>query len=229
MEETFNFGNAGDPLGNTNGWQKEFNDTAGSEVVIFDTNMNNVSPFDEQGLAVQSISSTKTAAYNIGDQTGNTIYFSYLLKYFNNGGTGAIRIRSSVGNVTHAGYENGLVNVMAHTSSVSGTTAVNTSTNYFMVGKFFCSANGRDITIEASIYDDVLDVPTSEPTFEVSDSYTYGIDKTWEWVTLSSQSANTVYDDIRVATTYAEVVNIPEPATVGLLTLSGVLVARRRR
>lgn len=44
-----------------------------------------------------------------------------------------------------------------------------------------------------------------------------------------SESQISYIDEVRVATTYAEVIGIPEPSSLALLGLSGLLVARRRR
>ena len=49
------------------------------------------------------------------------------------------------------------------------------------------------------------------------------------WNTYGGSDTLSLWDEIRIADTWADAVPVPEPATVGLLALGGVALLRRRR
>ena len=79
------------------------------------------------------------------------------------------------------------------------------------------------------------DLSQSEATIFASPDHSINVDISQSAATDGAimlrlnMATNNIYDEIRIATTWAEAIGVPEPATLGLVMVGGLALLRRRR
>jgi hypothetical protein len=111
----------------------------------------------------------------------------------------------------------------------TGTKIASAGTTYLLVAKLESSTTVNDV-LSLWVYEEGDLVPISDPLtgFDVTQSVASG--RTNERLRIRFGNFNTgvEIDEIRIGDTWASVV-APEPATIGLLALGGLILGRRRR
>lgn len=231
-------------IGNQGTWQRSRTNTAGGTSVVDDnpnfgfTNGDN--PFGVTGnqklLSQPGIDAGFTFTPLPG---GQSTYFSYnymaldvnpgghVVQFFNTGTNTPFLEIESIGALPKD------LNVQAQSDIENAAGIFDDDTAYFIYGKVETSADLRSFTIFANVTDDISSISSSEPTWDYSATFVYGLARDtninfMEFDT-SGDSGRFIVDEIRLATTYAEVA-VPEPTSVALMLGGlGVLALRRRR
>jgi hypothetical protein len=87
FHEPFDFGPGVSVLGNENGWQANYNDSAPSLAELYPRNTQEASPFPSRGLALQPSASRITTYRQLPEPlNGKNFFFSYSMKPFRLGG-----------------------------------------------------------------------------------------------------------------------------------------------
>jgi hypothetical protein len=104
----------------------------------------------------------------------------------------------------------------------------------FIYGKLTASNDLKTWTFSANIDTDIANIDSSEPvTWDLQQSQTYSSARSSHANILALDTGGSpgraIYDAIRLGDTYADVTNVPEPASLALIGLGGVLMLGRRR
>jgi hypothetical protein len=97
------------------------------------------------------------------------------------------------------------------------------NTTVMVVGKVEWAANGTDDVVSLYNVSNLAVMPTM-----AFSTMTVDLDQSVFNVIAIGDAETSVFDEIRFGTTYADVVPVPEPATVSLLVLGGLGLLRRR-
>lgn len=140
-------------LANVNGWSSSWNSADESLARLVETNLTWEAPFAARGRAIQIVNSRSTAFRELPEElNGQTVYFSFLFRFFQEeGGTGQLRFRSDAGHVIAVGFTDGQFHVQAQNERTNWG-RVRDRENYFVVGRLIISEDGRSVDIEMSAY-----------------------------------------------------------------------------
>lgn len=168
---------------------------------------------------------------------GNSRYISFLLKSDGPstnysqfglanqvGGNNSPRVTLGI-NGTSFRLEASGASAAAGSSLTFGTATLGTT--YLFVGKIVNDGLGQSVA-SMNVYAPGAIVPSTEGTYQaVTSSFTsFDINRIWGYQ--GTNSAITV-DEFRIGDTYADVVAVPEPSTVGLVGMGALALATRRR
>lgn len=241
--ENFESYTANAAVGNQGTWQQNRTNTSGGTSIVSNnvnfgfTNADN--PFgvtgDQKLLSQPGIQAgftfTPLAA-------GETTYFSYnylaldpntgghLTRFLNTGTNTPFLLIESIGGVPKD------LNVRSQSDIDSASGVFAEDTAYFIYGKVEASADLLTFSIFASITDDITTISPTESAWDYSATFLYGVarDTNVDFMDFdtSGDSGRFIIDEIRLATTYAEVA-VPEPTSAALLLGGLSLLAYRRR
>ncbi len=222
-----------------NGWTGSWNGGGNYKVIANSLDMPNL-PFTPTGGAAQGHSTANRNFDAIDFGTDGVYYISFLVKrtgWEANDGSGEwfdVHMRtSSYGRIAAWGIssdEKFETTELGATNKVAG---ANTTDVYFLVGKVVIYASQPDeIYLKAYTKNDTIDLSeTSNWTVSGSSEDSSDIaSKLTLWAGTDGDDGNGEYqatvDEIRIGTTWSDVVPVPEPATIMLISM-GLLAIKK--
>lgn len=193
-------------LANVNGWSSSWNSADESLARLVETNLTWEAPFAARGRAIQIVNSRSTAFRELPEElNGQTVYFSFLFRFFQEeGGTGQLRFRSDAGHVIAVGFTDGQFHVQAQNERTNWG-RVRDRENYFVVGRLIISEDGRSVDIEMSAYTQRAAIPMDSPERMEGGVVHQGIPRRWNGVEFMAASQSVVFDDLRIGRTWRDV------------------------
>ena len=178
-------------------------------------------------------------------QTGSPVYFSFL---YNTNSTAEAFLQfglesgntaepnASVGVQGIAGNGGGAEGFFARVPNAGNTTfatsGINANQTYFVVARVSKGTGSTTYNV-VDLFVNPTSLNESTPTLTATNAAGTGVSTFDNFVLRTARTdAGSIYnfDQLTIGTTYADVVPVPEPASVGLLALAGAgLLARRRR
>ncbi len=110
-------------------------------------------------------------------------------------------------------------------------------TTYFLLAKLVFQGDDGTVDAYLNVYEDGQALPTGEPASWQAHAWRDGVSANWDsqlemlsviGTPYSTSLTGANYDEIRVGTSVADVLLVPEPASLALLALGGLLLRRRR-
>jgi hypothetical protein len=165
---------------------------------------------------------------------------------------GPLCVRAVTANSNTSGYQLGIAyrDAPAATARVFDTTAPHTffgGDTVFLVGKFFIGPGNKDDVASLYINPDLtggLEPASPSVSSSVTSTSSTGFDYFWDG-TGTVENVNTIrsfilrnngvepsnmqIDDIRIGSSYADVIAVPEPASLGIFSLAALALFRRQR
>jgi PEP-CTERM motif len=190
---------------------------------------------DDSGGATPDI--RRNLASSIDLDAAQTVYFSALVRredQTNGGGTEHstyLRFNSAAGaNLVGIGHSSTEDFRLALNNAASDSATVNfqIGINYLLVGKLTLNASGTNDVLEGSLFapGDTLSEPVAWDHQTAAD-----ISGVISQLQIGTQrrAGKAFIDEIRIGTAFADVAVVPEPASVALLGLGGLIVATGHR
>jgi len=193
-------------LGEQNEWQRDFNNDAPSLAPVRTANVHRASPFPAVGAALHPTNTKETAYRKLPEEiTDQTVYFSFNLRSFRTSGSSQFRFRSEDGTVVAVGLVEGRLRASTDNEFSEGLEMME-KIDYFIVGKFTNSNNGREVRVQATAFPEGSS-PVEEEIgdWDVTAERTLGMSKVWDGVNIVVGSSSAVFDDIRVGTSWESV------------------------
>ncbi len=193
-------------LGNENGWQRDFNNDAPSLAALRSGNLHGISPFPAEGLVLHPTNSNQSAFKRLPEpMNGQPIFFSFNLKSYSTSGSSQFRFRAADGTVVDVGVVEGSFRVSVNKAIDIGE-ALEERKDYFIVGRFETSSNGRVVKIAATAFGEKGSIPNQDPDeWDVTAEATLGTEKIWDGINIVVGSSSAAFDDIRIGTTWDSV------------------------
>jgi hypothetical protein len=233
-------------IGNQGPWQESRTGTGPGEGVVEETGLRfepGDNPFGDPGDKVLTQNSGKDSAINFTAlPAGDDLYFSFNFLALDSGNgshtatffnTSTTPFMSLEGAAADTEKKRDLI-LKAQNNTQTLTDAIVEDDAVFIYGKLTASNDLKTWTFSANIDTDIANIDSSEPvTWDLQQSQTYSSARSSHANILALDTGGSpgraIYDAIRLGDTYADVTNVPEPASLALIGLGGVLMLGRRR
>ena len=195
-------------------------------------------PAGNLGVALDNVASRSFAT-----QTG-TVYFSFLFRAESGSGADdfiqfslnndtSITNSGSIGDLSNVSGTNTFASRIGGTSggsSVNSTTSVSDATTFFLVGKISKTSTGNYNRMELFVNPTTLTEPGVVSATQNADSGTAAISHFTLRISNLETADQYRFDELRIGTTWADVVAVPEPATYAAFAGGlGLMIAALRR